>query len=160
VVTKRQSEWSRQIRPSSFAPISEIDLPSFLLNVSSSHLPCHHWHNFLDQWSIGIGSKGRDDASIYKERKNISEEIALTYQWTICLSIFILLILAGVIAGAVKGSQVAKEKVVEKITSLTASATAMPATSSITSVSSGVASVVTTMTGAASGAMIGAGKPS
>ena len=158
MVTERQSEWSRQIRPSPLAPISEIDLPSFLLNVSSSHLPCHHRHSSLDRWSIRIGSMRRDPASRFQSSKELGGEDLLTYQWTICLSIFILLILAGVIAGAVKGSQVAKEKVVEKITSLTASATAMPATSSFTSVSSGVASVVTTTT--TSGAAVGAGKPS
>jgi hypothetical protein len=50
----------------------------------------------------------------------------LTDQWTICLSVFVLLILAGVIAGAVKGSAVVKEKVVEHISSVTA----MPPTSS------------------------------
>jgi hypothetical protein len=54
------------------------------------------------------------------------EGYQLTNQWTICLSVFVLLILAGVIAGAIKGSAVVKEKVVEHISPVTA----MPATSS------------------------------
>jgi hypothetical protein len=60
-------------------------------------------------------------------------------KWTICLTIFVLLILSGVIAGAIRGSQVAKEKIVEKVSSITA----MPATSA-TPALSGVASVVST----------------
>jgi len=65
----------------------------------------------------------------------------LTTKWTICLSIFILLIIAGVIAGAVKGSMVAKEKVIERISSIT---TSMASTPTGWGATSGVASVVST----------------
>jgi len=71
-------------------------------------------------------------------------EVRLTIKWTICLSVFIIIILAGVIAGAVKGSQVVKERVVEHISSVPA----MPATSS-PSVGAGSSTALNKPTGSA-----------
>jgi hypothetical protein len=50
-------------------------------------------------------------------------------QWTICLTLLVIVMLAGIITGAIRGTQIAKEKekVVEHSSSV--SVTAMPATS-------------------------------
>lgn len=62
-------------------------------------------------------------------------------QWTICLSILLILIIAGAVAGGIKGSEVVKEKIVVHETS---NATLMPNSGTGTSTKTGSATQVST----------------